>query len=174
MQRAVASYELTADDRSLPTLACHLPTAYCLLSPKPPACHYPLSSLHSTFKVEHAPTATFVSPYLQARFRILKILADEPKLTQRELAARLGISLGKSNYLLKALIGKGLIKLANFQMSESKLKYVYLLTPAGIRERIRLTGAYLARKEAEYDALKAEIEDLKGESNGAKDIEKAR
>lgn len=114
-----------------------------------------------------------MSPNLQARFRILKILADEPDLTQRELAKRLGISLGKSNYLLKALVEKGLIKIGNFRRAEKKLKYVYLLTPAGIRERIRLTGAYLARKEAEYDALKAEIEELKGEMRTTRNGRKA-
>jgi EPS-associated MarR family transcriptional regulator len=102
-----------------------------------------------------------MTPNQQARFRILKILAREPDLSQRELAGRLGISLGKSNYLLKALIEKGLIKIDNFRRAEKKLKYVYLLTPAGIRERIRLTGDYLARKEAEYEALKAEIEALR-------------
>ena len=106
-----------------------------------------------------------MTSHLDARFRILKLLADEPDLTQRELAARLGISLGKSNYLLKALMEKGLIKLGNFQRSASKLRYVYLLTPAGIRERVRLTSAYLARKEAEYDALRAAIADLKGKMN---------
>ena len=109
-----------------------------------------------------------MTSHLDARFRILKLLADEPDLTQRELAVRLGVSLGKSNYLLKALMEKGLIKLGNFQRSESKLRYVYLLTPAGIRERIRLASAYLARKEAEYDALKSEIKELKSEMNGAR------
>ena len=106
---------------------------------------------------------TDVPPDLQARFRILKILAQEPDLSQRELASRLGISLGKSNYLLRALLEKGLIKLGNFRRAKRKLGYTYLLTPSGIRERIRLMGAYLARKEAEFDALRAEIEDLKGE-----------
>jgi EPS-associated MarR family transcriptional regulator len=114
-----------------------------------------------------------MSPHLQARFRILKLLAEEPDLTQRELAVRLGVSLGKSNYLLKALMEKGLIKLGNFQRSESKLRYVYLLTPAGIRERIRLASAYLARKEEEYDALKAEIEELKGEARSTRNGRKA-
>ena len=123
--------------------------------------------------MEPSALSTVMTPHLQARFRILKILADEPDLTQRELAARLGISLGKSNYLLKALMEKGLIKLGNFRRAEKKLKYVYLLTPAGIRERIRLTSAYLARKEAEYDALKAEIEELKGEARSIRNGSKA-
>jgi EPS-associated MarR family transcriptional regulator len=110
---------------------------------------------------------------VDARFRILKLLADEPDLTQRELASRLGVSLGKSNYLLRALIEKGLVKIGNFRRAEKKLKYVYLLTPAGIRERVRLTSAYLARKEAEYDALKAEIEELRGERRGARNGRRA-
>lgn len=109
-----------------------------------------------------------MEPHLQARFRILKIVADEPHLSQRELARRLGVSLGKSNYLLRALVEKGLVKIGNFGRAEKKLKYIYLLTPAGISERLRLTSAYLARKEAEYDALTAEIRELKGQFHGAR------
>ncbi len=114
-----------------------------------------------------------MTPQLQARFRILKILAEEPDLSQRELARRLGISLGKSNYLLKALVEKGLIKIGNFHRAEKKLKYVYLLTPSGIRERMRLTSAYLARKEAEYEALKAEIAELRGKTLSVRNGKKA-
>lgn len=97
----------------------------------------------------------------QAHIRILKIIGVEPQITQRELADRLGISVGKVNYLVKALASKGLIKLGNLQHTqgvEAKLKKVtYLLTPKGIRERISLTRQYLARMEEEYEALKAEV-----------------
>jgi len=100
----------------------------------------------------------------QAHFRILKIISDEPQVSQRELADRLGISVGKANYLVKALVGKGLIKLENLQHTQgvkAKLKKVsYLLTPKGIRERIHLTRNYLARMEEEYEALKAEVATL--------------
>jgi len=102
-----------------------------------------------------------MTPKEQAHFRILKIIGEEPQITQRQLADRLGISVGKANYLLKALAGKGLIKLGNLQHTqgvEAKLrKITYLLTPKGIRERINLTRNYLARMEAEYEALKAEV-----------------
>lgn len=114
-----------------------------------------------------------MTPHLEARFRILKLLADEPDLTQRELASRLGVSLGKSNYLLRAMIEKGLVKIGNFRRAEKKLRYVYLLTPAGIRERARLASAYLARKEAEHDALKAEIDELRGEMRTTRNGRKA-
>lgn len=103
-----------------------------------------------------------MSPQQQAHFRVLQILSEHPEINQRELARRLGVSLGKTNYLLNALIEKGWIKLGNFRRADNKLrKVVYLLTSVGIRHRIRLTQGYLARKEAEYEALKAEIEALR-------------
>jgi len=83
-------------------------------------------------------------------------------MNQRELAQQLGVSLGKTNYLLNALVEKGWIKIGNFRSSDNKLKKVaYMLTPAGIRERVGLTKNYLARKEVEYEALKAEIQALR-------------
>lgn len=103
-----------------------------------------------------------MTPQQQAHFRVLQILSEHPEINQRDLAQRLGVSLGKTNYLINALIEKGLIKIGNFRRSESKLKKVaYILTPGGIRERIRLTQDYLARKEAEYEALKADLEELR-------------
>ena len=103
-----------------------------------------------------------MTPQEQAHFRMLKIVQDQPDVSQRELAEQLGISLGKTNYLIKALIEKGLIKAGNFQRAENKLKKItYLLTPAGIAKRIQLTRSYLARKEAEYQALHIEIQTLK-------------
>lgn len=96
-------------------------------------------------------------------FRIMRILQDDPDLTQRELADKLGMSVGGLNYALNALIGKGFVKMANFSKSKNKFKYVYLLTPQGIAEKIALTSSFLKRKMEEYDALKAEIEALKAE-----------
>ena len=97
------------------------------------------------------------------RFRILRLLQDNPHLTQRELAETLGISLGKANFCVKALLDKGLIKLNNFKASRNKLAYSYLLTPAGVAEKAALTARFLGRKMAEYEQLKAEIESLKQE-----------
>lgn len=103
-----------------------------------------------------------MSPKEQANFRILRAVELNPGITQRELAKLLGVSNGKANYLIAALIEKGLIKMGNFQQGERKLnKIAYLLTPAGIKNRSKLTRDYLARKEAEYEALKAEIESLR-------------
>ena len=101
------------------------------------------------------------------RFRVLRVLQDEPDLSQREIAVRLGVSLGAVNYCLRALTEKGQVKVRNFRSSDNKLRYAYILTPNGIAEKARLTGAFLARKVAEYEALRAEIEALGGDSRGA-------
>lgn len=102
-----------------------------------------------------------MTPKEQATFRILRAVELDPGISQRDLAQLLGVSNGKANYLIAALIEKGLIKIGNFRHGEGKLnKIAYLLTPAGIRNRTALTHHYLARKEAEYEALKAEIESL--------------
>ncbi|MGI2323721.1 MULTISPECIES: MarR family EPS-associated transcriptional regulator [Methylococcus] len=110
-----------------------------------------------------------MTPREQAQLRILKNLEDSPGISQRVLAERLGISLGKTNYLLKALLEKGFIKAGNFRRSGSKLGYLYLLTPQGIEQKLSLTRAYLARKEAEYEALRAEIAALHVELSTAAD-----
>jgi len=96
-------------------------------------------------------------------FRIMRILQENPDLTQRELAEKLGMSVGGLNYCLNALIDKGLVKMQNFSSSKNKFKYVYLLTPMGIAEKVDLTTRFLSRKMEEYDALKFEIEALKSE-----------
>jgi EPS-associated MarR family transcriptional regulator len=98
-------------------------------------------------------------------FRIMRILQENPDLTQRELAEKLGMSVGGLNYCLKALIDKGLVKMQNFSKSKNKFKYVYLLTPMGIAEKVALTTRFLNRKMEEYEALKLEIEALKSDVN---------
>ena len=98
-------------------------------------------------------------------FRVLRMLQDNPDLTQRELAERLGISVGGLNYCLRALMEKGLVKMKNFTHSKNKFGYVYVLTPRGIAEKAAITHRFLQRKLQEYEALKAEIEALKAESN---------
>lgn len=104
-----------------------------------------------------------MTPSEQAHLRILKIVEAEPEISQRQLAERLGVSLGKANYLLKALLDKGHIKAGNFLRAENKLKYAYLLTPDGLKAKLQLTRDYLARKEREYIALKDEIEVMRAE-----------
>jgi EPS-associated MarR family transcriptional regulator len=101
------------------------------------------------------------------RFRVLRVLQGQPDLSQREIAVKLGVSLGAVNYCLRALTEKGQVKVCNFRSSDNKLRYAYILTPGGIAEKVRLTGAFLARKIAEYEALRAEIEALRGDSRGA-------
>ena len=97
-------------------------------------------------------------------FRIMRILQENPDLTQRERAEKLGMSVGGLNYCLNALIDKGLVKMQNFSQSKNKFGYVYLLTPKGISEKVTLTSKFLKRKQAEYKALEAEIESLKAQS----------
>lgn len=97
------------------------------------------------------------------RYRLLKILADEPQISQRDLAVRLGISVGKTNYCLTALVDKGLVKIGNFRKAQNKLAYAYLLTPSGIEEKARVTMSFLHRKMREYTELESEIEQLRSE-----------
>ena len=93
-------------------------------------------------------------------FRVLFLLEEEPNLTQRELAEKLGISLGGVNYCLKSLIDVGHIKAGNFKKNPDKSAYLYLLTPKGIAEKASLTAGFLKRKMAEYQSLKKEIESI--------------
>ena len=97
-------------------------------------------------------------------FRVLRILEENPDLTQRELAGQVGMSLGGFNYCIKALIEKGYVKAENFQNSKNKFKYVYVLTPSGIAQKVALTGRFLRRKLEEYEALKKEIELLRSDA----------
>ena len=108
-------------------------------------------------------TSQFAQHQEDLQFRLLRVLQDKPDVSQRELASQLGISHGKMNYCLNALIEKGLVKLDNFQNSQHKFKYAYLLTPAGIAEKAKLTSRFLQRKIAEYEELRVEIDALKAE-----------
>jgi EPS-associated MarR family transcriptional regulator len=101
-------------------------------------------------------------------FRVLHLLEEEPELTQRELAQKLGISLGGVNYCLKALIDIGHIKAGNFSNNPNKSLYLYLLTPQGIAEKSKLTAGFLKRKMMEYHALKKEIDAIQLKVNSVK------
>lgn len=98
-------------------------------------------------------------------YRVMRILQDNPDMTQRELAEQLGISVGGVNYCMKALMEKGLVKMKNFADSKNKFGYVYVLTPTGMAEKAAITHRFLQRKMDEYEALKAEIEALQAETN---------
>ena len=100
----------------------------------------------------------------EIHLKVLRLLQDSPQLNQREMAEALGVSLGKTNYCLKALMDKGYVKMQNFISSHNKLAYSYLLTPSGISEKAHLTTQFLKRKVAEYEALKNEIDALKLEA----------
>jgi len=94
---------------------------------------------------------------------LLRQLESHPHLNQRGLAERVGLSLGKANYCLRALVRKGLVKMRNFRRSDNKLAYAYLLTPRGMQEKARLTVAFLKIKEQDYERLQNEIAYLKAE-----------
>ncbi len=100
----------------------------------------------------------------QSELGLLRLLEAEPSRSQREVATELGMSVGKANYLLKALLEKGFLKIQNFRNSSNKRAYAYLLTPEGVAAKADLTRKFLARKIAEYDALKLEIERLRRET----------
>lgn len=98
-----------------------------------------------------------------ARLAVLRLLANEPRLSQRDLSRALGVSLGKTHYLLHALLDKGLLKAQNFRRSDHKIAYAYVLTPRGISEKLRMTRAFLQRKEVEFDTLRQTISGLRSE-----------
>ena len=110
------------------------------------------------------PKASSVSDEIQ--LRVLRLLQANPQMTQREMAEALGVSLGKTNFCIKALFQRGLIKLHNFQNSRHKLAYSYFLTPAGIAEKSAITARFLKRKMAEYEQLRVEIASLRDEVAG--------
>jgi EPS-associated MarR family transcriptional regulator len=97
------------------------------------------------------------------RFKLLRLLEAKPDLSQREMAQELNVSLGSTNYILRALVDKGQVKIRNFRASDNKRRYAYILTPRGLEHKARLTAGFLKRKRAEYDALRAEIEALQAE-----------
>ena len=96
-------------------------------------------------------------------FRVLRLLQENPEMSQRELAEAVGVSVGGMHYVLNALIDKGLVKLGNFTAAEDKRRYAYILTAKGISEKAAITSRFLARKMEEYQALKAEVDAIQTE-----------
>jgi EPS-associated MarR family transcriptional regulator len=99
----------------------------------------------------------------ETRFRLLRLLQANPELSQRQLAEELGVSVGKINYCLRALLEKGLVKMRNFRDNQNKLAYAYYLTPKGAREKLRATAEFLEIRQREYAQIRQEIEELKRE-----------
>lgn len=99
---------------------------------------------------------------------MLRRLHQTPQVSQRALAKDLGVGLGTINFCFQALVEKGLVKMQNFSQSKNKLRYAYLLKPAGVAEKSKLTAEFLGRKVAEYETLQAEIQTLKAEMNSEK------
>lgn len=100
----------------------------------------------------------------EINLELLRRLESEPQVNQRSLAGSLGLSLGKANYCLKALVAKGLVKISNFRRSDNKMAYTYLLTPTGLQEKARLTIAFLKLRQQEYERLQLEIARLQAEA----------
>jgi len=99
----------------------------------------------------------------EIHLKILRHLEENPDVSQRELARELGVSLGKANYCLKALIEKGFVKVQNFRKSDNKRAYLYKLTPRGLEAKLRISVAFLKRKMKEYERLQREIEELRAD-----------
>ena len=113
--------------------------------------------------LKHSDSALNTGARDELRLRVLRALEANPELSQRQLAAELGVSLGGVNYALKALIDRGFVKADNFRKSGNKVAYFYVLTPQGVAEKASLATAFLVRKLEEYEVLRQEIEALKGE-----------
>ena len=113
--------------------------------------------------LEHSDTVLSTGARDELRLRVLRALDANPELSQRQLAAELGVSLGGVNYALKALIERGFVKADNFRKSGTKVAYLYVLTPKGVAEKASLATAFLGRKLEEYEVLRREIEALEGE-----------
>ena len=107
----------------------------------------------------------------ELEYRALKILEQQPDLTQRQLSEELGVSLGKTNYVLKSLIDVGWVKLDNFQKSDNKWGYSYLQTPRGVAEKAAITVRFLKRKKQEYDDLQIEIAQLQKEDQVQQEVQ---
>ena len=108
----------------------------------------------------------------EVTLQVMAHLEENPKDTQRQIAGKLGVSLGSVNYCIKALINKGFLKVENFRKSSNKLGYAYLLTPSGIHEKTNLTVSFLKRKQREYVELEAEISALRAEVAKLKEQER--
>ncbi len=101
-----------------------------------------------------------------SQYKVLRLIESKPELTQRELAQEMGVSLGKVNYCLNALIDKGWVKARNFRKSNNKLAYAYLLTPRGVQQKAVITLRFLQFKVTEFESLKREIAELRREVDG--------
>ena len=97
----------------------------------------------------------------ETSYKLINLVEQQPDISQRELAKEMGISLGKTNYCLKALMDKGWLKARNFKNSNNKIAYAYVLTPRGLSEKTKITARFLKRKLHEYEMLKSEIDQLR-------------
>lgn len=132
-----------------------------------------MRSTHERTLCRLLPVPETVHP--EAHLEVLRMLEHHPDYSQRELSVALGLSLGKTHYVLKALLNKGMLKARNFRRSDHKLGYLYILTPQGVKHRALLTRAFLEQKEAQFEALKLQIEALRQEAHLlANDVESTR
>jgi EPS-associated MarR family transcriptional regulator len=111
-----------------------------------------------------------MTPQHETHLKVLRQIEANPEITQRELAQQLGVSLGKVNYCLKALIDRGWVKANNFRNSHNKVAYAYLLTPNGLEEKARITVRFLKQRMQDYERLKQEINELQAEINEQKEV----
>lgn len=125
------------------------------------------SEIQGSETSKKAPRAYFRQLKEESHYRLLKLIEENPEITQREMAREIGVSLGKANYCLKALLEKGWIKASNFRNSRRKWAYIYLLTPSGLEQKFRLTGSFLKCKLEDHENLRQEITRLQAELAGS-------
>jgi EPS-associated MarR family transcriptional regulator len=131
-----------------------------------------IDSARST--VERNRGKPMVPPIDESHYRIMRLIEANPGLSQRDIARELGVSVGKVNYCLRAVARKGWIKATNFRNSQNKAAYLYWLTPRGVQMKARMTAKFLSIKVREYEALRAEIEQMRNETESAAGVYFAR
>ena len=107
----------------------------------------------------------------EIRYRLFKLLENDPNLTQRQMAGKMGISLGKFNYCLNELVKKGFVKINRFKSSQNKAAYMYLLTPRGLEEKSKITVNFLKRKIQEFEKIKKQIEEIRSSQDRGNDAD---
>lgn len=126
---------------------------------------FDLGNVHHLNIPGRSPMSGSVPVVDPALFEVIRLLESRPQISQREVASSLGVSLGKANYCLRALISRGLVKAENYRKSSNKRAYLYLLTPAGVTRKAELARQFLALRMKEYEALRLEIDRLKQDND---------
>jgi EPS-associated MarR family transcriptional regulator len=127
---------------------------------RPAASAVKFSGSHQAVHYEPSAMKKNQTPNLHIRLQLMQLLAENPRLSQREMSRKMGVALGSINYCLSGLVEKGFIKLESFKGATNHLRYAYILTPSGIEEKMRMTVHFLKRRLKEYEEIRTQIQDL--------------